>query len=143
MTTRLAEYQDFEDRYGTTFMTRLTDHDNTGSPDTSKVEFAADDATAMIYGKLGMQYLVPTDPHPQLLVRICIVNAIWNMGLSSNGGLGEDWDTANKEALNLLESIAAGNTTLGVEDPQHTEPPNPVIVNASATVFADEKLSRY
>lgn len=143
--TPFATYQDFLDRYGEDFLVSLTDMQNTGLPLGDRINLAASDATDQIYAKLGRKYEVPTNPVPQLLVRICTVLAVWDLGLTPEGGLGEDWREAKDDAWNLIQSIADGDTTLGEDDPDREDegPRNPVTVTYTPTVNTPETLSRY
>lgn len=141
---RIAEYPDFEARVNYNLLVRLTDTQNTGEPDQTKIETAADDATAFIFSLLGRNYEVPTDPVPPMLVRSCVTIAIWYLGLSNpESGLGEDLEMAYERAVEMLKDIVAGEASLGVDDPQREGERNPVIVSSVDPVFTDDVLRRY
>ena len=140
--TPIAGYQDFLDRVDNSLLIRLTDQYGTGSPDQSKVELAASDATDFIYGQLGRKYALPPGSIPSVLVRICVTIGIWYLGMSSaNGaGLGDDWQAAYDQAVQMLQDIASGNVSLGEDDPQETGSRDAASYTVADRVFTRDKM---
>ncbi|WP_029009391.1 gp436 family protein [Azospirillum halopraeferens] len=114
-----ATLQDLIDRYGSDELVQLTDRAEvpTGAIDEAVVERALDDARRLIDGYAGARYRLPLAPVPDLVRRIACDLARYFLHSNAPTELVKD---SHKEALRLLEKVAAGAVVLqaaGAEAP--------------------------
>lgn len=112
-----ATLQDLIDRFGEDELVQLTDRAAvpTDAIDAVVVERALDDARRLIDGYVAGRYRLPLDPVPDLVRRIACDLARYYLQSNKPTELVKD---SYKEAVRLLEKVAAGAVTLqaaGVE----------------------------
>ena len=105
---------DIAERIGQQELLQLTDRSRTGQVDSVAVERAIADAGAEMDGYLAGRYVLPFDPAPPLLVRIAVDIAVYQLfSVRRGGGMVEDVRHRYRDAVKLLEGIAAGRIQLG------------------------------
>jgi len=102
-------------RYGADYVTASCDRDQDGSVDTSALERAIEDASARIDTRIAVRYEVPIAPAPAVLASLCGDMAVY-LASTDPLALTDDKRERYKDALKLLEAIAAGNASLGTVD---------------------------
>lgn len=100
---------------------RLSDDDNLGQIDTTKVDASIASSSSEIDGYVQMRYPLPLSTVPPILKKLSADIAIYN--LFSRRGFDES--TADKVvvdrykgAIRFLEKVATGAVTLGVQAPK-------------------------
>ncbi|HYH17505.1 MAG TPA: DUF1320 domain-containing protein [Azospirillum sp.] len=117
-----ATLQDLIDRFGADELVQLTDRAAvpTEAIDEVVVGRALDDARRLIDGYVGGRYRLPLAPVPDLVRRIACDLARYFLHSNKPTELVKD---SYKEAVRLLEKVAAGTVTLqaaGLEAPAST-----------------------
>jgi phage gp36-like protein len=97
-------------------VTILTDDAITGSVDEGVVADAIADADAEINAWLGGRYKVPFSQVPDVIRKISIDIAVYNLDSRRDGALPEVRKDRYRNAVKLLESIAKGIVTIGAEE---------------------------
>lgn len=118
----------------------LVDDENAGemTPEAERrVEQAIADASSRIDGYLQARYPVPLQPVPQLIRSLCVDIAIYNL-FARRGFDEESADkavvTRYRDAIRLLEHIAAGKIQIGAQAPP---PANTVMFAQRPKVMRD------
>jgi phage gp36-like protein len=107
-----ATSSDISDLYGLDELNRAADRDGDGSANAETITRAFDDASAEMDAYLSQQYNLPITVSTPLLKRLCVDIALYRMVLES-GRWTEEHRTRYKDAVSLLEKIAAGKASLG------------------------------
>ena len=94
----------------------LTDDSVTGSVDEGVVAEAIADADAEINAWMGGRYQVPFSPVPDVIRKISIDIAVYNLESRRDGDPPEVRKDRYRNAVKLLESIARGIVTIGAEE---------------------------
>lgn len=107
-----ATQSDMENRFGTTEMIQLTDHNQTGVIDAIIMTRALNDAQAVIDGYLRAAYTLPLATIPAELVRVC---CDFSRFFLYDDRVTPAVQTRRDEALSWLRDVASGRTTLGLD----------------------------
>lgn len=116
-------HEDLLGQISDSILLSLVDDERQGewTPDaTKRVEKAIADAGGRIDGYLQGRYPVPLQPAPQLVRSLCVDIAVYN--LFARRGFDEDSAdkavvTRYRDAIRLLEQIAAGKISIGANRP--------------------------
>ena len=122
---------------------RLTDDEGLGSVDTARVDEAIARADADIDSYCGGRYSVPVSPVPQLLKKISVDLAVYDLYSRAVISMPEARGRRHRDALRQLEGIAKGLATLGTsETPEQAESRSGAETNkpADTNVFSRDKL---
>lgn len=122
---------------------RLTDEENTGEIDTTKVDDAIVSADVEIDAYLGQQDYLPLVSPPALIGDLSRTLAIRNLYQISPGGVPESREKDAANAIKLLDKIAKGELTLGFGDPQAGSTDNGVHFSSSQRIFSRGSLKGY
>lgn len=101
------------DRFGELSLIQLTDRDGTGQINMTVLERAIVDAGTVIDGKLATRYTVPFEAVPALIEQLASDIAFYRLHTSPPKEIAGRYDNA----LRLLDSLAEGAITLGMEQP--------------------------
>ena len=112
-----ATYDDLAGRYGEDALAVLTDPLKTGTPDRDQVRHALDDAGEEIDAYLRQRYDLPLPEAPKLLVRIESDIAIYRLS-ESDSETKTETRKRYEDATAMLQRIAKGKLSLGLEGPQ-------------------------
>lgn len=119
---------------------RLTDDENLNVVSDPRVAKAIADADAEINGYCGKRYRVPMAPVPDLIRKMSVDIAVYNL-FSRREGAPEDRRNRYKDAIAFLRLVAAGSGTLGEDDPSgnpaQTERPT---MTGPVRIFSRKKL---
>lgn len=105
--------QDLVDRFGVEEILDVADRDKDGTPDEVVVSAACEDASAEIDARLAKRYRVPFSTSTRLLRALCCDIARYRL---LDDRPHEQASTRYEAAIALLDSIAAGDVTLGSEE---------------------------
>jgi phage gp36-like protein len=122
---------------------QLTDDENSGSVDETKVLAAISDADDLIDGYLGNQYTLPLTNPPAILRQISVALAMYN--LYARRDLTVDARTLQYQwAVNLLTQMAIGKITLGATDPEGDPPDKAgIMFTSDKKVFTKQQMRNY
>lgn len=95
----------------------LTDDADAGVIDTSVTDRAISDANAVIDGYCKTKYTVPLEPVPDIIRKISVDLAIYNLFSRKGDVIPEMRIERYKNAIKFLEHISIGKITLGVDTP--------------------------
>lgn len=95
----------------------LTDDAGAGVIDTSVTDRATADGDAVIDGYCKTKYTVPLDPVPDIIRKISVDIAIYNLFSRKGDVIPELRVERHKNAIKFLEHISIGKITLGVDAP--------------------------
>lgn len=104
------------DRFSELSLIQLTDRTGTGQIDTTVLDRAIADAGAVIDGKLAARYSVPFTAVPSLIEQLASDIAFYRLHTNPPKEISGRHDNA----LRLLDSLANGSITLGIEQPPAT-----------------------
>jgi len=121
---------------------QLTDDDNAGVVDTDVVAQKIADADALIDGYCGARYTVPLSPVPALVLKFSVDIAIYNL-YGRRKGAPEDRRNRFKEAVDFLKGIAAGNNSLGENDPDAGDTSFELSTNNPTRIFTRDKMTGF
>jgi phage gp36-like protein len=124
---------DLEERYGAAELVELTDRDRIGVADATAIARAIADADALVNGYLAGRYTLPLASTPPALTRLACVVARYHLYADHPT---EHVRRAYEDAVRLLEQVAAGKVTLGL-DAGGTAP---VAESGGAEVSAPERV---
>jgi len=125
-------------------MTILSDDSLTGSVGEAVVVEAIADADAEIDAWIGGRYKVPFNLVPDVIRKISIDIAVYNLESRRGGDLPEVRKDRYRNAVKLLESIAKGTVTIGEQEA--TAPAGPVDLPQFTTpepVFTKDTLKGF
>lgn len=129
------------ERIGAQELLRLLDRDGEGEADAGVVEGAIGEASALIDGYLKARYRLPLSPVPALLRPLAADLVLYGL---HPWGAPEELRLRYRDAIRMLEAIAAGTILLDVEG---AEPPratsDQVRVAAPEPVFTREQRERF
>jgi len=120
---------------------QLTDDNDTGVEDSDRVNEALADAEAEVDGYVQKRYTLPLASVPPLLIRIAPDIFKWHL-YGRRGVKDEAVDLRYEKAVKLLEKIASGSVSLGIENPP---PQNPAaqIVESTGKTFSRTSLKGF
>lgn len=124
-------------------LVQLTDDDSLGVVDEAKVDEAISSAGGEIDGYLAGRYQVPIDPVPALVAKCAVDIATYNLYSRVVESVPETRKDRYKNAVRILENIAAGKLTLGETPAPAATPASSVRASAPARIFSDDKLNGY
>lgn len=140
----LATYADVVSRSDSDTLIRLTDNDSSGEPDQARIEIALADATAVVYGKIGIKYPVPfaVGVVPPLLTSLCVSIALYLLAFRNrpDAPVAEEQQTQYETDLAMLDGIAAGDVSIGVDDPGGSGDSNPTTFCVATRVSTRSKM---
>ncbi len=124
---------------------QLTDDENTGAANQSRVDEAIAQADAEIDSYCGGRYAVPFTTVPDIAKKISVDIAIYNLYSRRVESLPETRADRYKNAIRQLEGIAKGLVSIG----EQPEPPAPdtggtqINVTSNDRVFTRETLGNF
>ena len=124
---------------------QLTDDENTGAVNQSRVDEAIAQADAEIDSYCGGRYAVPFTTVPDIAKKISVDIAIYNLYSRRVESLPETRADRYKNAIRQLEGIAKGLVSIG----EQPEPPAPdtggtqINVTSNDRVFTRETLGNF
>jgi phage gp36-like protein len=122
---------------------QLTDDDDAGAVDADMVTRAIADADALIDGYCGKKYTVPFSTVPSLVRKFSVDIAIYNL-YGRRKGAPEDRRNRYKEAVEFLKGVAAGNNSLGEDDPEGPDADAPEMSTSNPErIFTRDKMSGF
>lgn len=113
-----ATKQDIIDRYGEAALIVAADHDGDGEADPAVVTQGLNDASEEIDAYVGGRCILPLNPVPPVLVRLCVDIALYRMSMPP--AITDELRRRYEDAIKLLKLIADGTVTLGEKDPAGT-----------------------
>lgn len=114
----------------------LTDDPGTGEVDDSVVDRAIADAAALIESYIHGRYPAPLDPVPPVIRRIAVDLAIYDLFSRRSMDCPEIRKDRHKAAMSLLDRLADGRVTLGVETPAPASSSHTAEMTGSDSVFS-------
>lgn len=134
---------DIEARIGEATLRTLSDRDQTGQVDVTRVAAAIADAQAEVDAYCQSRYTVPfPPPAPPVIKQMTIKLAIYE--LYARAGYDPETQPAvakdRASAVDFLKSLASGRVTLGQKEPAKDQGS---IVSASPRVFSRTKLEGF
>jgi phage gp36-like protein len=128
-----ATQQDIIDRFGEAELIVAADHDEDGVADPDVVEQGLSDASDEIEVYLGERYTLPLNPVPPVLLRLCVVMALYHM--SKPPAITDEKRRRYEDAVKLLTKISEGKVTLGEKDPAGTGNVGGSVFSANPRIF--------
>lgn len=125
-------------------LVQLTQDDPTSDTvDAEVLESVILDAEAELDGYLGARYALPLATVPRFIRQIAARLTNYRLHRRRDASIGEDLQKDHDAAIRLLEQIAAGTVTLGVQ-PEAGENPQRIIQSTShERVFGRTNLEDY
>jgi phage gp36-like protein len=144
--------QDIKDRISESVLVHLTDDNETGQVNETKVTEAIEEAEGEIDAYCQARYTLPFDPVPKVIRKICITLVIY--ALFTRRGLNPDNNADaiiiqdKKDAIRFLENLAKGLVTIGPADNGSGETPvsppaQTVQINGPDRIFSRDKMRDY
>jgi len=121
---------------------QLTDDDDAGVVDADVVTQKIADADALIDGYCGARYTVPFDPVPALVLSFSVTIAIYKF-YGRRKGAPEDCRTRYEDVIGFLKGVAAGNNSLGKDDPAAGETSFKLSSNNPDRIFSRDKMTGF
>lgn len=110
----------------------------------ARVLEACQDADALVDGYIGSKYKLPLASAPRIIVKTAVDLAVYNLHQRRpNITIPEDVAEAQKNAVKLLDAIARGIVTLGVQPAPDPSPLIPATAAGPARVFTRTGLEEY
>ena len=128
-----------------TVITQLTDDEQLGTVNQARVDEAITQADAEIDSYCGGRYTVPFAATPDIVKKISVDIAIYNLYSRKVEEVPITRETRYKNAIRQLEGIAAGKISMG-EDPEpapHSEGAPETNKTESDRVFTRDKLKGF
>ncbi len=122
-----ASQQDMIDRYGPDALLAATDLDGVVAAD--RVANAIADASDEIDSYVGKRYSLPLVSVPRVLSRLTVDIAVYRM--ADEASQTEEKRKRYEDAVKLLDSIAKGKVSLGLEADTDTSPAEQMVEMAS------------
>uniref|UniRef100_A0A6M3J8H6 DUF1320 domain-containing protein n=1 Tax=viral metagenome TaxID=1070528 RepID=A0A6M3J8H6_9ZZZZ len=107
---------DLEDRVSEDELIQMTDDDDTGSVDATRVTNAIADADAEIDSYCAGRYSVPFATVPRIVRKFAVDMAVYHLA-SRRRGVTEDQQERYRRAIRFFEDVSKGNVDLGVQPP--------------------------
>ena len=105
---------------------------------------ACEDADALVDGYLGGKYKLPLASAPRLVIATALDIAIYNLHTRRpNLAVPEDVAERHKNAVKLLDTIARGLVTLGMQPAPDPSPLIPARADGPERVFTRDTLAEY
>jgi phage gp36-like protein len=120
----------------------LTDEDDTGAVVEAVVNTAITDAGVEIDGHLGGRYTLPLSPVPDIIRKLCVDIAIFNL-YALGAGPPQSRKDRYDNAVKFLRSVAKGDISLGVNDPAGTGPADTPATSSTDRTFDPDTLAGY
>lgn len=120
----------------------LTDEENSGETVEATVTAALDAASVEIDGYLGGRYSLPLAVVPEILGKLCVDIAIYNLYALGDGAPPNRKDRYDN-AVRFLRSIAKGEITLGADDPAGSGSADTPATASGDAVFSPDTLAGY
>jgi len=133
---------DILDQMDEDVLIQLTDDDDAGVVDADVVTQKIADADALIDGYCGARYSVPFTTVPALVLKFSVDIAIYNL-YGRRKGAPEDRRNRFKEAVDFLKGVAAGNNSLGENDPAAGETSFELSTNNPDRIFTRDKMQGF
>ena len=131
------------DRIDEAALIQLTDEAGEGEIDDDKVTAAIADADATIDAYCQGRYTLPLSPVPPKITQISVDIAVYNLYSHSDLEMPEVRKERNKEAVRLLERVAAGTISLGASTPAQANTDNAVSMDSNARIFTRSKMDGF
>jgi phage gp36-like protein len=138
-----ASREDMEARFGEREVIALTDRQGSGAVNEAVLSEALEAADDEINGYLRGRYGLPLPTVPRLITRLACDIARYRL---CGAEVTETEPVRNryKDAVKLLESIAAGKISLGLDESGSVAPePSGVGISTGPRTFTDETLGDY
>jgi len=124
---------------------QLTDDARTGEVDPSVANRAIEDAVAVIDGYVAKKALVPLNPAPAIIRKICVDFAICNLHARRMDEIPEAQKERCEQGHKMLVLYSKGQITLGLQ-PAPEAPGEPgadaALVNARKKIFGEDELDK-
>jgi phage gp36-like protein len=131
------------DRIDEAALIQLTDEAGEGEIDDDKVTAAIADADATIDAYCQGRYTLPLSPVPPKITQISVDIAVYNLYSHSDLEMPEVRKERNKEAVRLLERVAAGTISLGASTPAQANTDNAVSMDSNGRIFTRSKMDGF
>ena len=124
-------------------LVELTDDEGLGTINTQRGDQAIADADSEIDAYCGVRYSVPFQTAPQLIRKLSIDIAIYNLFSRSRLEPPELRKDRYHQAIDTLKGIAKGTVSIGIDPrpPAHSE--NTIQFSSNDKLFTREKLEDY
>ena len=119
----------------------LTDDGGSGVIDTAVTDAALETAEVEIDGYLGGRYTLPLSPLPEVIIKVAVDIAIYNL-YARRQGPPEHWQKRYDNTIRFLVKIAGGQISLGVGDPVAPAAAE-AMVTSSARIFSRDSLKGF
>lgn len=137
-----ATLDDIRKQIRETELIGLTDENDLGSVDTTKVDNALEASTAEIDGYLGGRHDLPLATVPPILKKLCADIAIFNL-YSLGHGPPESRQLLYDNAIAFLTKVSEGKISLGAEDPEGTGSVDTPAVSSGDLIFTTDTLKGF
>jgi phage gp36-like protein len=127
-----ATQPDIVARYGPNALLMASDRDDDQKQDTDTVAAALDDATGEINAWISARYDLPLSEVPAVLVECCVDIAFYRLHFL-HSTLTDEIKERYQQCIELMQAIAAGEASLGLDDP-------PVSIGGAATMVGPPRL---
>lgn len=122
---------------------QLTDDEDTGLVDDTKVTRAIADADAEIDSYCGVRYPVPFSTVPGIIRKLSVEFSIYNL-YARRKGVSDDRKDRYDNGIRFLRDVSKGVVSLGADDPD--TPPsdaNQPQITSSERIFSREKMKGF
>jgi len=120
----------------------LTDDNNTGEIGSTIVTQSIADADAEIDGWIGKKYEVPLATVPDLVKKLSIDIALYNL-FGRSRLVPEDRKDRYQNAITFLKAVSAGKASLGEDDPEGSPVSATIVTTTSTRVFTRDNLEGF
>jgi phage gp36-like protein len=134
---------DLKEQLSETELIQLTDDAGAGVVDTSVTDRAIADADTEIDGYVGTRLEAPLDPVPDIIRKLGIDIAIYNLFSRRHDSVPETRKDRYRNAIAVLSKIAEGKMSLGANDPAGNPPAGSVSYSGKDQVMTTEKLTNF
>jgi len=120
---------------------RLTDEHELGAIDQTIVDEAIEAAGIEIDSYLGKRFDLPLNPLPGVVANLAKSIAIFNLYGRSQEGPSDHWQKRYESSVALLSMIAAGDVSMGNEDPDASN--DDVQLSGADRIFSRTSMKGY
>lgn len=120
----------------------LTDQEDTGAVVEATVNAAIESAGVEIDGYLGGRYTLPLATVPDIIKKLCVDIAVYNLYVLG-AGPPESRKDRYDNAVKFLTRIAKGEITLGADDPAGTGAADTPAASTTDRTFSPDTLANY
>ncbi|MCF8719215.1 gp436 family protein [Nitrospina gracilis] len=120
----------------------LTDDNNTGSEDDTKIDGMIADAEGTVDGYLATRYDTPLATVPNIIKTITVDVAVYRLH-GRRQGPPEDVVKRYEDAIRYLRDIAKGVVTLGVDTPAPDSTRNEVNIKSDDRLFGRDQMKGF